>query len=47
MLVPSEDRDRTQQEIADDLAPQLKQLTGARTMVTQRQTFGNQREDYR
>ena len=43
MLVPSEDRDRTQQEIADDLAPQLKQLTGARTMVTQRQTFGNQR----
>lgn len=43
MLVSPEDRDRTQQEIADDLAPKVRQLTGARTMVTQRQTFGNRR----
>lgn len=43
MLVTPEKRDRTQQDIADDLAPQVRQFTGARTIVTQRQTFGNTR----
>ncbi|MCP9612047.1 efflux RND transporter permease subunit [Coprobacter tertius] len=43
MLLPPENRSRTQQEINDDLAPKMKQLTGARSMVAQRQTFGNRR----
>lgn len=35
-----EQRSRTQQEIADELAVQVRQFTGARTMVSQQQTFG-------
>ncbi len=43
MLKDPEERERTQQQIADDLAPKLRQFTGARTIVTQKQTFGNRR----
>jgi len=39
---PSE-RKRSQQEIAEDIAPQLRKFSGARTIVTQRQTFGGRR----
>jgi multidrug efflux pump len=37
------DRERSQQEIADDLSPMEARLTGARTFVTQQQTFGGRR----
>lgn len=36
-------RDRTQQEIADDLTPKVSKFTGARTFVSQQQTFGGRR----
>ncbi len=36
-------RERSQQDIADDVAPILSRLTGARTFVNQRQTFGGRR----
>ena len=36
-------RERTQQEIADDLSPKVARLTGARSFVTQQQTFGGRR----
>lgn len=36
-------RERSQQDIADDVAPVLSRLTGARTFVNQRQTFGGRR----
>lgn len=42
-LVAPEDRERTQQEIADELGVQVRQFTGARTMVSQQQTFGGRR----
>ena len=42
-LKDPDDRERTQQEIADELAIQVRNFTGARTMVSQQQTFGNQR----
>ncbi len=38
-LVQPEDRPETQQEIADRLSPEVRQLTGARSFV-QQQTFG-------
>ncbi|WP_132434201.1 efflux RND transporter permease subunit [Natronoflexus pectinivorans] len=38
-----DDRDRTQQEIADDLGERIRGLTGARSFVTQQQTFGGRR----
>ncbi|MDO9680093.1 MAG: efflux RND transporter permease subunit [Bacteroidales bacterium] len=37
------DRDRTQQEIADELSPKVARLTGARSFVNQQQTFGGRR----
>ena len=43
ILKEPEDRKRTQQEIADSVAPKLRRFTGARSIVTQRQTFGNRR----
>ncbi len=43
MLVDADKRKRTQQEIADDLGKAVSQLTGARTYVTQQQTFGGGR----
>lgn len=43
MLEDADKRGRTQQQIADELAPKLSQLTGARSYVTQQQTFGGGR----
>lgn len=42
-LISPLERERTQQEIADELAPKVARLTGARTFVTQQQTFGGRR----
>lgn len=42
-LVDPEERSTTQQEIADELAVQVRNFTGARTMVSQQQTFGGRR----
>jgi multidrug efflux pump len=42
-LIDPQKRDRTQQEIADELSPQVAKLTGARSFVTQQQTFGGRR----
>ncbi|MDE5612741.1 MAG: efflux RND transporter permease subunit, partial [Odoribacter sp.] len=42
-LVNPEERSTTQQEIADELAIQVRNFTGARTMVSQQQTFGGRR----
>jgi multidrug efflux pump len=42
-LVSPDQRERTQQEIADDIAPLVARFTGARTFVTQQQTFGGRR----
>jgi hydrophobe/amphiphile efflux-1 (HAE1) family protein len=40
MLTDPSERDRTQQQIADDLTSKFKKLTFARTFVTQEQTIG-------
>jgi len=37
------ERARSQQEIAEEIAPTLRKFSGARTIMTQRQTFGNSR----
>lgn len=42
-LVDPEGRKRTQQDIADELGVQVRNFTGARTMVSQQQTFGGRR----
>ncbi len=42
-LVDADKRKRTQQEIADELALQVRQFTGGRTLVSQQQTFGGRR----
>ena len=42
-LVDASERQRSQQEIADDLGVRVRSLTGARTIVTQQQTFGGRR----
>ncbi len=42
-LVDIEDRKRSQQEIAASISPKVRQLTGARTIVSQQQTFGSRR----
>ena len=42
-LVPPDKRNRSQQEIADDLTARIKDLTFARTYVTQEQTIGGGR----
>ena len=42
-LVDADKRQRTQQEIADELAIQVRQFTGGRTLVSQQQTFGGRR----
>lgn len=42
-LIDPQKRERTQQEIADELSPQVAKLTGARSFVTQQQTFGGRR----
>jgi len=42
-LVDPLNRERSQQEIADALSPKASLLTGARSFVTQQQTFGGRR----
>lgn len=42
-LVPRDERERSQQEIAESLFPIVGQKTGARTFVNQQQTFGGRR----
>ncbi|MCU0410116.1 MAG: efflux RND transporter permease subunit [Bacteroidales bacterium] len=42
-LVDLDKRKRSQQEIAADLSPRLRQYTGAQTIVSQQQTFGSRR----
>ena len=42
-LKTPEERNRTQQDIADELGVKVRQFTGARTMVSQQQTFGGRR----
>ncbi len=42
-LVDIDERKRSQQEIATSLSPLLRQQTGARTIVSQQQTFGSRR----
>lgn len=42
-LVPQDQRERSQQEIADELTPKVLAMTGARSFVTQQQTFGGRR----
>jgi len=42
-LVDPLKRERSQQEIADALSPKVARLTGARSFVTQQQTFGGRR----
>ena len=42
-LVDPDLRKRKQQEIADDLVPKVNLLTGARSFVTQQQSFGGRR----
>ncbi|MCU0377983.1 MAG: efflux RND transporter permease subunit [Bacteroidales bacterium] len=42
-LVDLDKRERSQQEIAADLSPKLRQYTGAQTIVSQQQTFGSRR----
>ncbi|MBE0679511.1 MAG: efflux RND transporter permease subunit [Bacteroidales bacterium] len=42
-LLPLDERKRSQQDIAASLSPVLRQFTGARTIVSQQQTFGSRR----
>ncbi len=42
-LVDIDKRKRSQKEIAAALSPQVRQLTGARSIVSQQQTFGSRR----
>ncbi|MFA5849343.1 MAG: efflux RND transporter permease subunit [Bacteroidales bacterium] len=42
-LVGPDKRERSQQQIADELSPKVARLTGARSFVTQQQTFGGRR----
>lgn len=43
MLVDPDQRQRSQQEIADDFSDQVRQLSGARVFVTQEQSIGRTR----
>lgn len=42
-LVRPQFREHTQQQIADELSPKVSRMTGARSFVTQQQTFGGRR----
>jgi len=42
-LIDIDERKRSQQEIATSVTPMVRQLTGARTIVSQQQTFGSRR----
>ncbi|HCR54352.1 MAG TPA: acriflavin resistance protein [Cytophagales bacterium] len=43
MLKDPSERDRTQQEIVDDLTPKARKFTGVRTFISQSQTIGDRR----
>lgn len=43
ILKNADERDRTQQEIVDDITESAKQFSGVRTFLTQTQTIGNDR----
>ena len=43
MLVDADKRTRTQQQIADELMPVVARMTGAKSYVSQQQTFGGRR----
>jgi multidrug efflux pump len=43
ILVPPDERDRSQQEIADHLSAKVRQMTRARAFVLQQSTFGGRR----
>jgi multidrug efflux pump len=43
VLSKPDERERTQQEIADDISPFISQMTEARTFVTQQQSIGQSR----
>lgn len=43
MLKEPSQRDRTQQEIVDDLTPKARKFTGVRTFISQSQTIGDRR----
>ncbi len=43
MLKDPSQRDRTQQEIVDDITPKARKFTGVRTFVSQSQTIGDRR----
>ncbi len=43
ILVPPSERDRSQQEIADDLSARVRTMTQARAFVIQQSTFGGRR----
>lgn len=42
-LADADQRERTQQEISDEISPKVAGMTGARSFVTQQQTFGGGR----
>lgn len=42
-LSDADQRERTQQKIADEVSPKVARLTGARSFITQQQTFGGGR----
>ncbi|MEG0948444.1 MAG: efflux RND transporter permease subunit [Bacteroidales bacterium] len=42
-LKPVDAREESQQELADELAKEVRRFTGARSMVSQQQTFGGRR----
>ncbi|TFH49934.1 MAG: efflux RND transporter permease subunit, partial [Bacteroidia bacterium] len=42
-LIDIDKRKRSQQEVANALSPKVRQMTGARTIVSQQQTFGSRR----
>ncbi len=43
ILKDAEERERTQSQVLDHLAPKVKNLTGARTFISQQQSIGNRR----
>lgn len=43
MLSDRSERDRTQQEIVDDITPKARKFTGVRTFISQSQTIGDRR----
>ncbi len=43
MLKDRSERDRTQQEIVDDITPKARKFTGVRTFISQSQTIGDRR----